>query len=311
MASLLALALSAGVLSVAAVAQNAPQVRFYEGTTPEGATVRIEVLVTNGVPRLGLLVVSHAPYRCEDGTEGKTGTGVGWVDHGGPVIEDQHLELSDNWGSIAFTASGRIGLHRGSGTLTFLMAGLTADEQAQVCTMGEFAWTVGRITPPRWLPLGRDARVQRLDDGRMVMERARVFAPMTAARTSAQPVRHYRGRTSWDLGMSAQTRRVDTGIELLLVTFGFDLNCDDGSHIEGGYRGPFLEPPAVMPPGRFDVDKSKAGPGEALHVHGELDAHSGAGTLTLVWPDITDDLDAQLCTSGEMTWELWRTDAGY
>jgi hypothetical protein len=25
----------------------------------------------------------------------------------------------------------------------------------------------------------------------------------------------------------------------------------------------------------------------------------------------TEDLDTQLCTSGEQTWELWRTDAGH
>ena len=67
-----------------------------------------------------------------------------------------------------------------------------------------------------------------------------------------------------------------------------------------------------MPQGRFDLDWVTGGPGgEALHVHGQLGAHLGSGTVTLKWPALTDDLQAQLCVSGEQTWELWRTDAGY
>jgi hypothetical protein len=31
----------------------------------------------------------------------------------------------------------------------------------------------------------------------------------------------------------------------------------------------------------------------------------------MAWPMLTDDLQAQLCTSGDLTWELWRIDAGY
>jgi hypothetical protein len=63
--------------------------------------------------------------------------------------------------------------------------------------------------------------------------------------------------------------------------------------------------------GRFDPDWRKGSPAEALHLHGELDAHSGSETLALILPIITDDLQAQLCKSGEQTWELWRTDAGH
>jgi hypothetical protein len=48
-----------------------------------------------------------------------------------------------------------------------------------------------------------------------------------------------------------------------------------------------------------------------FNLNGELDAHSGAGSLTIVWPMLTEDLQAQLCTSGDLTWELWRIDAGF
>jgi hypothetical protein len=48
-----------------------------------------------------------------------------------------------------------------------------------------------------------------------------------------------------------------------------------------------------------------------LHVHGDLDALAGAGTLAVVSALITEDLDAQRCETVEQTWKLWRTDAGY
>jgi len=51
--------------------------------------------------------------------------------------------------------------------------------------------------------------------------------------------------------------------------------------------------------------------GIALHVHGELDAHLGSGTVSMIWPWLTEDLGAQRCQTGEQTWRLWRTDAGF
>lgn len=62
--------------------------------------MRIGVLVSDGVVRLSDLLID-GPYRCEDGTEGQIETGVGWAGVGlggvdGPVLTDQHLELTDN-----------------------------------------------------------------------------------------------------------------------------------------------------------------------------------------------------------------------
>ncbi len=217
--------------------------------------------------RLGSLFVDPGPYRCEDGTEGEIGTGVAWVGHGGPVLTDQHLELSDNWQVIAFSVSGRLGVHGGSGTVTFLLPGLTADERAQVCAIGELAWTVERTAPDGGFPFGRAALVQRLDEGRTVttdLGATGSGGTTVVARAEAGPTRHYRGRTSLDLSMAAQTRRVDTGIELLALSFGFKLACDDGSELGGGAR-PMIESPTVMPPGRLDLERATVGPGDALH----------------------------------------------
>jgi hypothetical protein len=311
--AIVALAVSAAALPATSVmAGDTSRVRSYEGSTSEGGRLRIGVLVSDGVARLSALLID-GPYQCEDGTEGQIETGVGWGAPGGPVLTDQHLELSDNWRVIAFSVSGRLGTHRGSGTLTFLLPGVTADEQeAQVCTMGELTWSVER-TAGAASSLGRSP-VRRLDDGRTVTMGLWASGPgeaTTAAQAQTGPTRHYRGRTSMGHPMAAQTQRVDAGIELLALPFGFTLACEDGSENEGGFHQ-IIESPILMSPGRLDLDLLFLfGPGDVLHVHGDLDAHAGTGTLAVVSALITEDLDAQLCTSGEQTWELWRTDAGH
>jgi hypothetical protein len=75
----------------------------------------------------------------------------------------------------------------------------------------------------------------------------------------------------------------------------------------------FFDTTQVMPPGRLDLDiVPDAFPlGIALHVHGELDAHLGSGTVSMIWPRLTEDVRAQRCQTGEQTWRLWRTDAGF
>ena len=37
----------------------------------------------------------------------------------------------------------------------------------------------------------------------------------------------------------------------------------------------------------------------------------GSGTVSMIWPQLTEDLGAQRCQTGEQTWRLWRTDAGF
>jgi hypothetical protein len=46
----------------------------------------------------------------------------------GTRSHERPFEVSENGGDFAFTLSGRLGTLRGSGTLTVLMPGLTADE---------------------------------------------------------------------------------------------------------------------------------------------------------------------------------------
>ena len=236
--------------------------------------------------------------------------------HGSPVIADHQLDLSENWQVIAFMVSGRIGSHHGSGTLSFLLPALTADEQAQVCTMGELTWMVDRTAREDFpfrpaVPMQGDGRTITMPLGAAPSERTTALA-----QADDRSIRHYGGRTSQGLSMAAQTSRTDTGFALLRLSWEYVLACDDGSELRGG-GDPlmYFEATVVMPPGRLDLDFGPVPtldmPAVAFHFHGELDAHSGSGTSTMTWPVITENLQAQLCRSGEQTWELWRTDAGY
>ncbi len=159
--------MSAAVLPATSVlAGDTPRVCSYEGSTSEGGRLRARVLVSDGVVRLSELLID-GPYRVRTGPRAQIETGVAWGGQDGSRLTDQHLELSDNWQVIAFMVSGRLGTNRGSGTLTFPLPGLTAnDQEAQVCTV-ELTWSVAR-TAGKGSQFGRPSLVHRLDDGRTV-----------------------------------------------------------------------------------------------------------------------------------------------
>ena len=243
-----------------------------------------------------------------------TASGGSPSDLAGPVTTDEPFELSANWGSFAYMVSGHLGPLRGSGTLTVLMPGLTADEQAaQVCTFGG-TWSVERIDT--FFSLEPTMTVEAAG-GRTLTTGFRVAGSQdstTLAQAETGPIRHYQGGTAQDTDMALRTSRTDTGIALLYMTVGSPLPCEDGTEIWGEiFAHAFFDTTQVMPPGRLDLDiVPDALPfGIALHVHGELDAHLGSGTVSMIWPWLTEDLGAQRCQTGEQTWRLWRTDAGY
>jgi hypothetical protein len=300
----------------AASAGAAPRVRYYEGTTSEGGRLWLNVAVRHGVPYLRTVVID-GPYSCEDGTQGDIVTdGFGWSpsDMGGPIPTNEPIEVSENWGSFAYTMSGLLGPLRGSGMLTFLMPGVTADEQAaQLCTFGG-AWSVERSDTSSSL---KPAMTVKTPGGRTLGAGLRLAGSQdstTLAQAQTGPIRHYRGGTTQDTDMALRTSRTEAGIALLYMTVASPLPCEDGTEFWGEiFAHAFFDTTQVTPPGRLDLDiVPDALPiGIVLHVHGELDAHLGSGTVSMIWPYLTEDLQAQLCQTGEQTWRLWRTDAGF
>ena len=312
-----ALVVLAGLMpATAASASSARRVRWYEGPTSEGGRLSISVIVRDGVPYLRDVLID-GPYSCADGTHGDiAGGGFGWSprDLAGPVPTDEPFELSENWGSFAFMLSGRLGTLRGSGTLTVLMPAITADERAaQVCTFGG-TWSVERFDTSISL---KPAMTVEAAGGRTLAMGLRVAGSrdsITLAQTETGPIRHYHGLTTQDSAMALRTSRTETGVALLYMVLESLLACEDGTEIGVGINPvAYFDTTQVMPPGRLDLDIAPvAFPlGVALHVHGDLDAHLGSGTLSMIWPWLTEDLGAQRCQTGEQTWRLWRTDPGY
>jgi len=86
------------------------------------------------------------------------------------------------------------------------------------------------------------------------------------------------------------------------MTVGSSLSCEDGTEFGGTiYAHAFFDTTQVMPPGRLDLDivADTLPLGIALHVHGELDAHLGSGTVSMIWPLLTEHLRAQRCQTGD------------
>jgi hypothetical protein len=299
-----------------ASAGHASRVRYYEGTTSEDGQLSMSVNVRHGVPYLGLLMID-GPYSCADGTRGDiAGGGWGWIpsDLAGPVPTNEPFEVSENAGGFAYMVSGRLGTLRGSGTLTVQIPALTANEQAaQVCTFGG-TWSVERIDLSISL---KPMMTVEAAGGRALTTGFKVAGSQdstTLAQTETGPIRHYTGGSTQDTDMALRTSRTDRGVALLYMTVGSLLACDDATEFGGTiFAHAFFDTTQVMPPGELDLDivPGALPLGIALHVHGELDAHLGSGTVSMIWPWLTEDLKAQRCQTGEQAWRLWRTDAGH
>ena len=281
------------------------RIRNYVGETSQGEILRFTVGVRDGVARLRELYVEGS-VTCEDGTGFAFGSGIGFGGSSGPILADELLEFEDVFLDLGIVVSGRLGAHRGSGTITQSFAMLDAEEQAQVCSTGELTWQVERVPTPSAARMGGIVLTVRADG----IRRSTLLEPRVLSQRDLgiEHVRHYRGRTSADGEMELITVRRDAGVALREIGFGWHLGCEDGSALDIGMLFGFGRA-LPMEPDRLDLDEVFGN--IALHVHGDLGAHTGSGTASQAFAVLTPDLDAQLCASGEVTWEAWRTDAGY
>ncbi len=304
-ASLLLVLVVLATASPAGASTPRTRVRHYAGETSQGEVIRITVKVRDGVVRLSELEIEGS-VTCEDGTGFGFGAGIGFGGSSGPRIVDKVLEFDEVFFDTGIVASGRLGPLRGSGTLTQVYATLDADEQAQVCSTGELTWQVERLPTPSSPLVGRVVLITKADG----VARWTALEPGagTARELQGGRLRNYRGRTSVGGGMNLVTVRRDAHVALREIGFDSHLPCEDGTTLDitvisfffGGVR---------MEPGRLDLDDVFFN--IALHVHGHLGPHLGSGTVSQAFAVLTPDLGAQLCSSGEVTWQAWRTDAGF
>lgn len=134
------------VTSVSASAGDGKR-RVYEGTLSNGYPMAIELILHDDKPPALSEFEFGVDMTCDDGTVQSWYVGFGW---GGrlPPLPSHALDLDLVDISQAIHVHGKVQAVHGAGTLEFTIAGLTVDEQPQLCTSGEVTWTVDRTVPP-------------------------------------------------------------------------------------------------------------------------------------------------------------------
>lgn len=299
-------ALAAAASLVAAVpAAGATQrrIRSYAGETSQGGAIVFETSVRDGRVRL-LSVGLEGTSTCDDGASSDFASGIAWG--GGLPMPDGRIDVRQSFINDALLIRGRLGMHRGSGTIETIVAALDEAELPQICTTGELTWSVERVSGQVSLGLEGSGVATMERDG--VMKSFRVLpAEAGASRApSAGRLRSYEGRTSARDRLFISTLKRPESLSLVELGFEWRLGCDDQSTIGLGFFILFAEEPLEL--GRLDYDLSA--PQIALHVHGRLGLHAGEGTTSALVPALAEDLSAMGCRTGDLTWTAWRTDAG-
>jgi hypothetical protein len=126
-----------------------------------------------------------------------------------------------------------------------------------------------------------------------------------ASAASAARTRAYRGETSAGTKIGFRIRVADDGrMSMKGLRFRADLLCDDASTIRFWSFWQFGGVGERLDGRRLTFDEAYGS--EAMHVAGVFRGRGASGTFedTMAW--LTDDEQAQLCTTGELTWEAHR-----
>lgn len=122
---------------------------------------------------------------------------------------------------------------------------------------------------------------------------------------AASRIRVYRGETSQEHGIKFQVARTDAGRRYLLEVFVRNLTatCEDGTTQSfgagWGFGGPYVR---IDEGGSFSFED--VGSYGAFRLGGRIGPLIGEGTLSYTFPVLTDDEQAQVCTTGDLTWTV-------
>ncbi|HJU58011.1 MAG TPA: hypothetical protein VJ774_04680 [Actinomycetota bacterium] len=132
---------------------------------------------------------------------------------------------------------------------------------------------------------------------------ASVLVLTTAIPTSAATrIRVYRGETSQEHVIKFQVARTDAGRRYLReVDARLTITCEDGTTQSfgagWGFGGPYVR---IAEGGAFSFED--VGSYGAFRLGGRLGSQRGEGTFSYTFPALTEDEQAQLCTTGDLTW---------
>lgn len=132
------------VLSISAPAHSATRLRVFKGETSQGHGIKVRVARSDAGRFVREMDLPHITVTCEDQTTVEFAYYLSFGRTTVPIVE-RELSFDDVFGDIALHVAGELGSARGEGTLSFAMAQLTPDEQAQLCTTGDLTWEVDYV----------------------------------------------------------------------------------------------------------------------------------------------------------------------
>ena len=125
---------------------------------------------------------------------------------------------------------------------------------------------------------------------------------MAAPAHAAARLRLYRGETSQGERISFVVGRTDAGRFVKDVDTGATFTCEDQTTLGIGFGIGFGRTSVPITDRAFSFDEILGG--TAYHLAGELGSLQGQGTLSVVVASLNEDEQAQLCTTGDLTWTV-------
>jgi len=121
---------------------------------------------------------------------------------------------------------------------------------------------------------------------------------------------HYRGETSQGRTLSLNVDKMNSGRRFAFLRIRVHATCEDASTIFERWG---INLGRLDEDGSFDVSRRGDGMFDYwYHIVGTIGFRSAEGTFEIRYGSLTDEPDpqAQLCTSGELTWTAERVRAG-
>ncbi len=119
---------------------------------------------------------------------------------------------------------------------------------------------------------------------------------------ATQRLRVYRGQTSDGHDIAFRVSRTDAGRFLQEIRFAVTFTCEDATTWVSEITYGFARRQVPTVDGTFAFDDADAF--LAVHVAGRLGWLTGDGTLSLATAALNDDEQAQMCTTGALTWQV-------
>lgn len=128
----------------------------------------------------------------------------------------------------------------------------------------------------------------------------------TAPADAGTTIKRYRGEFSDGQSIRLQLHRGLAGnLRLSRLDFSARLTCEDSSTMNFGVGYRFGSGGPIVLDGAFSYDDLSRD--WALHINGTIGPRRGSGDFRFTVAALTDDEQAQLCTTGDLTWSVSRT----